>query len=47
MCRVVHEIVTAKDVVSASIANEPHAAVAWVGVLLVLLVSKRNIGQSV
>ncbi|PWY70293.1 hypothetical protein BO94DRAFT_628285 [Aspergillus sclerotioniger CBS 115572] len=36
MRRVVHRIVCAKDVISVLVANEPHAAIAWAGVLLIL-----------
>ncbi|KAL3475918.1 hypothetical protein BJX99DRAFT_258996 [Aspergillus californicus] len=34
--RVVHTIIAAKDVISATIAAEPHAAVAWAGILVLL-----------
>lgn len=34
--RIVHGIMRTKDVISAAIVNEPHAALVWAGVLVVL-----------
>ncbi|KAE8315627.1 hypothetical protein BDV41DRAFT_530490 [Aspergillus transmontanensis] len=40
--RIVHGIVNVKDVISAAISSEPHAGLAWAGVLVILPVSTRS-----
>ncbi|KAE8391518.1 hypothetical protein BDV23DRAFT_70167 [Aspergillus alliaceus] len=37
--RIVHRIVAVKEVISAAISNEPHAALAWASALVGLTVS--------
>ena len=38
--KIVGKIITAKDFISAAASSEPHAALAWAGVCLILPVSK-------
>jgi len=39
VCKVVHAILSAKDFIGSAVSAEPHAALAWAGVLVVLPVS--------